>query len=889
MADVLGSATTQQAPKDSWVFNASSMVARPGPILKWLGKAFFGAVAFNESYVRAIQEAAARATPIYVLNVRSLIDLLYFNHAFIMRALPLVFFAFGMNLLLFRPIGEVARYLWGRLTGRIRRRPSDAEMLRFALAEGRPCLIWLKRPHSLIQWGDESRVSHIRDLIAAYRQAGRPAVLIPLFVVWDKKPESYRRSFLDVVFGDPQAPGAIRKTIAFFLNFRSARAQVGRPIDLGEFLESNKDAPDDESLAMRLKFALAQEFLLESKAIKGPVLKGARQIVEEIMRTPPFLETVRAVAQAQGMPEETAMQKTRAMLLKMAADFRFRWIEGFALAVTLVFYRLFKGIVVNAEGLDAIREAARSAPIVLVPGHRSHIDYLLLSLVFYTHGLIPPHIASGDNLAFWPMGPIFRHSGAFFIRRSIKGDPLYEAVLSQYLRKLLKEGYWVEFFIEGTRSRSGKTLAPRFGLLKMVIDAIASGAAPDVYFVPAAVTYEKVIEEKAYRAESAGTEKKKESMGALARSARVLRSRYGKVYLLLDQPFSLVEFLRAHGVTVPLPEGASVPREVVRKLAYTIVHRIDRCFLVTPQNLVAFAVLTHPKRGIEFEKLLERIGFLVLYLKARGAKMTDLIAEPLEKFGVEVQGSRKGIAGKGEESVEAVQTIVHALRRPIEDVVSMWHKEKILRLRAIAEREGGSEGAIVSADDEHRIALDYYKNGILNYFVPEAILAYAALCIGEESTEIEALRNYSKRISRVFKFEFIFGAEESFDAIFSATFRSFCEDEIFVVRSGHYSWGKDAREVLTFFAGIIMPFVEGYRILARVVVEGPEGRAEKDLVKAAVRVGRKAFLLGDIQHSEAVNAIIFKNALSFLQSEVLEAGAENVRSAAHEVMKTLIY
>lgn len=887
--DVSGSGAV---PETDWTtINPQAMVERPGPILRWLGRAFFGSVAFDEGSRRTIREAASRGTPVYVLYVRSLLDLLYFNHAFVVWSLPLVFFAAGLNLLLFRPIGEVARYMWRRLVGPRRRRLSDRDRMRHALSQGRACLISLKRPHSLIQWGDDDRLSHLRDLIAVQREVGHPVVLIPLLVVWDKKPESYRRTITDVVFGDPQAPGALRKAVSFFLNFRRARAQVGRPLDLAEFLASNADAPDDDTLASRLKFTLAQEFFLESKAIRGPVLKGARQVVEEIMRTPPFLERLRAIAAQEGLSDEAIMQKARAMLLRMAADFRFQWLEGFALTISLVFQRLFRGVVVDTDGLDAIREAARYAPMVLVPAHRSHIDYLLLSLIFYTHGLIPPHITAGDNLAFWPMGPIFRHSGAFFIRRSVKGDALYQVVLAQYIRKLLKEGYWLEFFIEGTRSRSGKSLSPRYGILKMVVDAVASGAAPDANLVPAAITYEKVIEEKSYRAESAGREKQRESMGALARSARVLKSRYGKVYLQFDRPFSLVSFLRSQGVEVPLPPNAVVPQEVVRRLAHILVHRINHCFLVTPHQVVAFALLTHPRRGIEYERLLDRVGFLVSYLQGRGARLTDLLSDPLREMGLlDIAKTRRGLAGVAEES--ASEAVGFALRRAVDDVLSLWHKDKVIRIREYGDGRHDSKmvspgEAVVSVDEEHRIALDYYKNGIIHWFVPESLLAFAVLSAGPSPLRRDWLRDRVKALSRLFKFEFIFGADEPYERIFAATLDEYLQDRILVQDGDGLSLGKDARDVLAFFAGIVMPFVEAYQVIGRVVASSAGGLSDRELIRAAMRAGRKGHSVGDIHYIEAVSAVTFHNALVFLRSEVREGRAPDLPGAARAMLDVL--
>src|SRR5262249_15377184 len=151
---------------------------------------------------------------------------------------------------------------------------------------------------------------------------------------------------------------------------------------------------------------------------------------------------------------------------------------------------------------------------VLLPSHKSHLDYILLSYVFFENGLQCPLIAAGDNLAFWPAGPLLRRCGAFFIRRSFKGARLYTTLVDSYVRKVLREGYAIEFFIEGGRSRSGKLLPPKAGLLSMVTEA-ADGAHADVAYVPISIGYERVVEQRSYVHELSGGEKEKEDAGAL--------------------------------------------------------------------------------------------------------------------------------------------------------------------------------------------------------------------------------------------------------------------------------------------------------------------------------------------------------------------------------------
>src|SRR5690606_28085461 len=154
------------------------------------------------------------------------------------------------------------------------------------------------------------------------------------------------------------------------------------------------------------------------------------------------------------------------------------------------------------------------------------------------NGLVPPHIAAGKNLNFFPVGRIFRRAGAFFIRRSFKDNKGYTLAFREYLKKLVQEGYWIEFFLEGGRSRTGKMLTPKFGMLKVIVDAIKSGAAPDLHFVPVYVGYEQVIEEKAFSRELGGAEKKKENLGALISATKVLWAKYGRLYVSFGEPIS---------------------------------------------------------------------------------------------------------------------------------------------------------------------------------------------------------------------------------------------------------------------------------------------------------------------------------------------------------------
>ena len=166
--------------------------------------------------------------------------------------------------------------------------------------------------------------------------------------------------------------------------------------------------------------------------------------------------------------------------------------------------------------LDTLKQNAPGHEVVYVPCHRSHMDYLLLSYLLYTKGIVPPHIAAGINLNLPVIGPILRRGGAFFLRRSFRGNALYSAVFTEYVSQLVAGGYSIEYFIEGGRSRTGRLLPPKGGMVAMTVRAFLRQPTRPVLFQPVYIGYEKLLEGDSYLDELIGKPKQKESHLAAA-------------------------------------------------------------------------------------------------------------------------------------------------------------------------------------------------------------------------------------------------------------------------------------------------------------------------------------------------------------------------------------
>lgn len=870
------------------VMSDSAMVRRHGRFSRWFGRTFFGPVNFDDSSVRTIREACEVGTPVYVINAHSRLDYLYFNYAFARFGLPLVFFANEISMVLYQPASRFFKGLWAGLRGRRARRLPDNEMMKVTLNAGRPCLIFLKKPRALTQWGAEYRISYLKDLAQLQAGLARPIMLIPLLLVWEQQPESYRRTILDFVFGDPQAPGAIRKVLSFIWNFRRARAQVGKPINISEFVTS-EDAQTADAVAARLKFAISEEFLRESRAIRGPVLKGSRVMVDEIMRTRSFVDGIAESGAIAGLSRTASEKKARGWLKRMAADFSLNWLEAFGVVLGVIFQRRFTGISVDTAGLAKIREVGRAAPVVLVPSRRSIFDYFVYSFVFYTHGLIPPHVAVREQKKLNFFKPFLRHSGAFFVRHRISDNLMYERTLRQYVRKLIKEGYWLEFFIEGSRSRSGKLQTPRNELLSMVVGAVATGATSDAWLVPCSVTYERVVEGTSFDRERMGKDKgpQRVSVGHILKRARDIGARFGKLYMQFGEPLSLKAYLESQGVTVPVESDLAVPPIVVRRLGYMLMSDINASLVVTPQNLVAFVLMTNRGRGIPRAILVEQVAELATRIVDRGGILSERLRGAVSPFdGGRSTGAWRSVfldwreTGEFERpiQVDAGAQRITAMDALVEEVIGVFARENAVRL------SGEGFDTVISIVEKNRVWLEYYKNTIIHFFFPEAVVATAASSLAESGyiNELD-LHRRSMDFLRIFRFEFVYDKWVSMVGTRTRTVDRLIEQGLLVREADRLRIPYERLDELNWYVSIMRPFIDSYRVLTSVVVKSPTWQDRDVVIAEAMKVGRKAWEIGEVDKIESVSPIIFKNAFRLLSDEVSVGRQPDMKTAAEDV------
>jgi glycerol-3-phosphate O-acyltransferase len=497
--------------------------------------------------------------------------------------------------------------------------------------------------------------------------------------------------------------------------------------------------------------------------------------------------------------------------------------------------RMFSAVEVDQAGIETLRERAKEGTLVLLPSHKSHVDYLALAWVLYRHKLQLPLVAAGENLNFFPVGAILRKAGAFFIRRSFSGDRLYAAVVDAYIRRLIKDGVALEFFPEGGRSRTGKLLPPKLGLLSLVVDAALGVPTRTTWFCPISIGYERFVEEKAFVRELSGGEKSKEDVGGLLRSFDAIVGRYGRLSVQFGKPLTLTDLLREIDPSAQVSALATLTparrRAIVTRLGFRVMQEINAVTAVTPGSLVATALLVHDRRGMARDALHARCERLARRLRAAHARFSPSL--------VDATGALRPDA--------------------LDEAVQLFVRAEHLELH----RVGGD--VIYVVPPEARMSLDLAKNVILHFFAARAIVATGLLAPPGPPLSADVVKERALALSKLFKYEFTFRADAKFETIFEEEVAGMEADgELTRVAGDAVSLaprGDDGLEQVRLYASLLATFLEAYRVAARgltALLRGP--LAAKDLTRRAIPEGEKMFLAGDLRRREAISRPVLENA-----------------------------
>ncbi len=468
--------------------------------------------------------------------------------------------------------------------------------------------LWVRRPGKL-------QTDRIVALVT--RARGDQSVdtqLVPVSVFWGTAPGRERSAFKGLFAESWELAGRTKKFFTVIFNGRRTFVQLGAPLSIQHVLEEDLG---QQRTVRKISRVLRVHFRQLREATLGPDLSHKRNLISEILQSTAVRRAVRGETASGNLSTTDALKKASKYAHEIAADYSDNFVRFMYRILSWLWNRLYNGV--ELTNLKSLQDVVQGHEVVYVPCHRSHIDYLLMSFVLYENKLAPPHIAAGINLNLPLIGPLLRRGGAFFIRRSFAGNKLYATVFGQYVAANLAKGVSIEFFVEGGRSRTGRLLQPKLGMLSMVVRSYTKQRGKPVVFVPVHIAYERLLEGRTYLGELSGAEKKRESIFDIFKIFRVLRKDFGKVHLNFGKPILLENHLsevepnwRDDSNSDDRPQWMS---HVVERLGDSIMTGVNSAAVVTPVNLVATVLLTTPNQALGESELLDQLQLLLSLLK----------------------------------------------------------------------------------------------------------------------------------------------------------------------------------------------------------------------------------------------------------------------------------
>jgi len=797
-------------------------------------------VAVSDEIVEKLKSIAEKGVVVYVLKNKSQLNSLIIRELSLRKGIPEPVYSHDVNMIAWQPFCMALRVISSHLTHWVMGKKTIHSQRMIHIEK------LVRAGNTVIVHLGESEIFEnpfveetLNLLVEIQKSSSRPIYLCPELITYGRRREKENENIFNILFGQSDTTGPLRRLITFIRYASRVSVISTEPVNLAEYTKADADI-NRGYLARQLREELIGRIDEEKEAIVGPLLKSRDEITEMIMQDKgliSFMEEMAAKGKKGGGSLPAIRKTVRRYLREIASDYSETAVEIWEKILTWLWNNIYDGLVIDGEGIAKIRQVSKKMPFVIIPCHRSHFDYLLLSYIFYKNNIQMPFVAAGNNLAFFPMGYIFRKSGAFFLRRSFKGNGLYAEALNCYVQALLKEGLPLEFFIEGGRSRTGKMVMPKYGLLSMIIDAYQENVCDDLAVIPVYIGYDRVIEEKAYLEELGGAPKEKEKATAMIRSGGLLRKRYGRVYMNVGEPLLLKSYLAAQDK--PMQEMTVGERQkLYRQIGYKIVREINEVSVVTPFSLTAAALLCYDRRGISHQELFEVIELFYQCLSFCKAP-----------FAMTFSDRDKAIA----------------------EALNLFDKSGLISCMGTEdEEEEDVEEVVYSLEGNKRLNLEYYKNNILHYFLPFSFVATAILATAEDMIPVNRIHNDFIFFKRLFRHEFIFDdKKDSLEELNEILAYFYDQGMIDMFDRDEKYWIEVkglGRTKLLPFSGLVQNYTESYWVAIRGCYHlKKRPKAEKDWLKNLRGLGERMYRKGEIRRAEALSQSNYQSAIRYLQ------------------------
>ncbi len=672
----------------------------------------------------------------------------------------------------------------------------------------------------------------------------------PLRVAWasiddDSKTRGRLRS---LILGDPRKPSSRRARKLLAEQPENARLMAGAPDTVANLRErfaahhTVDEASSQEEFANFVARQASVVLDMSERQLKGSRYKVPRHVAATLLANPEYNQAVDELAASSGKSKDELMKEAAGYMKEMVSTPTSFWLDVYARFNS---YCLGLGyeedIVFDPAAVEKMRHVVRNNPSMLLWTHKTYLDGMVVPKVMYDNDFPMPHMFGGANMNFPGLGHLLHRAGAIFIKRSFQDNELYKLTLRHYIGYLMEKRFPMNWAFEGTRSRMGKLMPPRYGLLKYVLEACHATGAENIHIIPISISYDIIRDVEEYATEQTGRGKGAESLKWFIGYIRSLARPMGKVYMDIGEPVVLPK--------APAPDD----RLALSKIAFEVAVEANHVTPITFPSLVTMSLLGAAPKALTEEETIEDLKALLAWAESRQLRISN--------------------------------DFNRAFADQMEGLLGIMIDENI-----VTRYDEGPEVVYGISLEQHPVA-SYYRNTVIHFFVNKAIIELA-MVKASESDEGSALDVFWAEVDHLrdlFKFEFFYAPTEEFHGQIRAEMARYSEDWEDVLGQGPAGFGMLLQSMTPLVAHVtLLTYAEAYSVVTALLARknADESLDQDECVSAALTYGRQAYLQRRISSESSIGKLLFKNGYKMLQSrELTDGGGEQIKEQRMELSR----
>ncbi|MCR9106390.1 MAG: glycerol-3-phosphate 1-O-acyltransferase [Gammaproteobacteria bacterium] len=686
-------------------------------------------------------------------------------------------------------------------------------------------------------------------MLLSFAEAAGNTLFVPLRVVWQTSVDGKTGAprVRDLLLGNPRRPNAMRAQRILKREPQRAQCIAAEPATLDtlreRYVNRGGKTPSTAQLADYIAGQASLALDIAERRLRGSRYKVPRRVARNLQARAGFQAALESISAETGRSKADLNREAAEIMKELISIPRTFWLDVMgAFNRFLINLGYDSQMVIDQERLQRVRQMARENPAALLWTHKTHVDGFAIHSALLENDFPAPHLMGGVNMAFGGLGYMARRAGGIFIRRSFQDDPLYKMILRQYIGYLLEKRFPLTWAFEGTRSRVGKLMPPRYGILKYVIEAAHTNKSENLHIIPIAINYDLIGDVGDYASEQTGQTKQPESLRWFIGYLRGLRQPMGRIYLDVGDPVVLP--------VAPDPED----KIVLQKIAFQVGVEVNKVTPITLASLLAMILLGAAPRALTRDELRGEMKALIQWARARGIPFT----------------TTSDLAN---------------------DKQVMKLAEHMINTGLLTRYEGGPETVYAITPERHSVA-SYYRNTTIHHFVNKAIAELSLMFVATQPDKgATGFWSEAERLRDLYKFEFFYAPKEQF--------RDEVRQELCHYNPDWESLLDDDPAFAQRFLATLTPlvahttlvsFTEAYRVVADVVARKSvtEELHVKDIITDSLAYGRQALLQRRITSEASIGKLLFQNGFSLLDNRGLIApGADDLKERRLQMSQSL--